>query len=186
MICPFCNDKDSKVIDSRDAAEGTRRRRECFRCGLRYTTYESAQAVSVLVVKNDDRREEFDRDKLWSSMAMACAKRPIQLGAIDKIADDIEAQIVDTGKTEVRAKSIGELVMDKLKRLDWVAYIRFTSVFRDFRDLESFKQEIDSLLDPVEEVSAGNQLSFLEDQSEEINPRRKIRAKKKRTKHGLA
>ncbi len=186
MICPFCNDKDSKVIDSRDAAEGTRRRRECFRCGLRYTTYESAQAVSVLVVKNDGRREEFDRDKLWSSMSMACAKRPIQLGAIDKITDDIEAQIFDIGKTEVRAKSIGELVMERLKRLDWVAYIRFTSVYRDFKDLESFKAEIDSLLDPVEDIKDGNQLSFLEDQSEEFNSRRNIRVKRKRTKHGLA
>tara|TARA_Y100000588_G_scaffold130587_1_gene143126 strand:- start:7378 stop:7731 length:354 start_codon:yes stop_codon:yes gene_type:complete len=117
---------------------------------------------------------------------MACAKRPIQLGAIDKITDDIEAQIFDIGKTEVRAKSIGELVMERLKRLDWVAYIRFTSVYRDFKDLESFKAEIDSLLDPVEDIKDGNQLSFLEDQSEEFNSRRNIRVKRKRTKHGLA
>ena len=186
MLCPFCSHKDSKVIDSRDAADGTRRRRECLRCGLRFTTYEMAQTESLLVVKNDERREGFSADKLRSSMVMACAKRPLPLGAIDKIADEIETQIIEGGRAEVPARLIGEMVMERLKNLDRVAYIRFASVYRDFADLESFKEEIDSLLEPETEAAAANQLSFLEDEALPSAPRRRGRGRPKKPQSGPA
>jgi transcriptional repressor NrdR len=186
MLCPFCSHKDSKVIDSRDAADGTRRRRECLRCGLRFTTYEMAQIESLLVVKNDERREGFSGDKLRTSMVMACAKRPLPLGAIDKISDEIETQIIESGRAEVPARLIGEMVMERLKNLDRVAYIRFASVYRDFADLESFKEEIDSLLEPATEAAAANQLSFLEDEALPSAPRRKGRGRPKKPQSGPA
>ena len=186
MICPFCSHKDSKVIDSRDASDGTRRRRECLRCGLRFTTYESAQTESLLVVKNDERREGFSGEKLRASMAMACAKRPLPLGSIDKIADDIESQIGESGRAEVPARLIGEMVMERLKNLDRIAYIRFASVYRDFRDLESFREEIDSLLDPSVEAVPANQLSFLQEEALPSAPRRRGRGRPKKPQAGPA
>ena len=164
MRCPFCSHDDSKVIDSRDAGEGIRRRRECLRCGLRFTTHEGVQTRALLVVKRDERREEFNRDKLWVSLTKACAKRPLPIGSIDKVVGDIEGRLANLGRAEIPSKVIGELVMGRLRIMDRVAYIRFASVYRDFRDIESFKQEIDALLEPDEAPSEpSNQLSFLDE-----------------------
>ena len=174
MYCPFCNHDDSKVVDSRDSGDGIRRRRECLKCGRRYTTYERVHARGPMVTKRDGRREEFDRDKLWSSLTKACAKRPLPTGTIDKMVDEIEAQVLESGRTEVPARAIGNLVMERLRNLDRVAYIRFASVYRDFRDIETFREEIDALLVPPEPpAEASNQLSFLEDEDVLPSPRRR-------------
>ena len=178
MNCPFCNHDDSKVIDSRDSREGIRRRRECLRCGLRYTTYERVQTRALQVTKSDGRREEFNKDKLWTSLTKACAKRPLPTGTIDKIVQDIEGRLADVGRAEVRSRAIGEMVMDRLRKLDRVAYIRFASVYRAFRDIETFKEEIDALLEPAEApTEPGNQLSFLEDEELVPAPRRRRRGR---------
>ena len=163
MFCPFCNNEDSKVIDSRDSGDSIRRRRECLRCGLRFTTYERVQTRALLVVKRDGRREEFHREKLWASVKSACAKRPLPIGSIDKVIDEIETQLSNAGRAEIHSRSIGELVMDRLKDLDRVAYIRFASVYRDFKDIESFKEEVEALLAPGQPDEENNQLSFLEE-----------------------
>ena len=180
MLCPFCNNSHSKVIDSRDAGDGIRRRRECVRCGLRFTTYERVQTRALMLIKQDGRREEYNRDKLWVSLTKACAKRPLPVGSLEKVVDDIEAQLADVGRAEIPSKVIGGMVMDRLKDLDRVAYIRFASVYRDFRDVESFKQEIDALLEPrTTTVTPANQLSFLEDNTPLAAPRRAGRRPKK-------
>ena len=175
MHCPFCTNDDSKVIDSRDTGESIRRRRECLRCGLRFTTYERVQTRSLLIIKRDGRREEFNRDKLWSSLTTACAKRPLPIGSIEKVIDEIETQLSNLGRAEIPSKTIGEMVMDRLKGLDRVAYIRFASVYRDFRDIESFKEEIEALLEPHGAVVDDNQLTFLEDDDLPATPRRRGR-----------
>ena len=174
MLCPYCTDSDSKVIDSRDAGDGIRRRRECQRCGLRFTTYEYVQTRALQVVKSDERREDFNRDKLWASLTKACAKRPLAIGTIEKVVADIESNLANSGRAEFSSRIIGEMVMERLKDLDRVAYIRFASVYRDFRDIESFKEEIDALLEPSEPVGApSNQLSFLEEETVPSPPRRR-------------
>ena len=150
MRCPYCEHTNSKVIDSRDSGDGIRRRRQCLECERRFTTYEYVQMRTMMVVKRDGRREEFQREKLFASMAKACAKRPLPIGTIEKTLDEIETILSESGRAEVRARAIGELVMDKLRELDRVAYIRFASVYRDFSDIASFKQEIDALLDSEE------------------------------------
>ena len=176
MNCPFCNHNDSKVIDSRDSGDGIRRRRECARCGLRFTTYERVQSRALLVIKRDSRREEFNRDKLWTSLTKACAKRPLPVGSVEKALQEIEAVLSEMGKPEVNSKVIGEMVMDRLKSLDRVAYIRFASVYRDFRDIETFKEEIDALLDPTQSITEpSSQLSFLEDEASPLPTRRRRR-----------
>ncbi len=151
MYCPYCEHTNSKVIDSRDSGDGIRRRRQCLECERRYTTYEYVQMRTMMVVKRDKRREEFQREKLFASLAKACAKRPLPVGTIEKTLDDIEVTLSELGRAEVAARVIGELVMDKLRDLDRVAYIRFASVYRDFSDIESFRQEIDALLDSGEQ-----------------------------------
>jgi transcriptional repressor NrdR len=174
MLCPFCIHGRSKVIDSRDAGDGIRRRRECGRCGLRFTTYEAVQTRALLVIKRDCRREEFNRDKLWASLTKACAKRPLPIGRIEKMVHDIEAQLSELSRAEISSKAVGEMVVERLKNLDRVAYIRYASVYRDFRDIESFKEEIDALLEPPEETGVpSNQLSFLEDEPPLVPPRRR-------------
>ncbi len=147
MRCPHCQHTNSKVIDSRDSGDGIRRRRECLTCQRRFTTYEYIQKRTLTVVKRDKRREEFNREKLFGSMAKACAKRPLPVGAIEKTLDEIEATLAELGRAEVTARSIGELVMDKLRDMDRVAYIRFASVYRDFEDVDSFMHEIQALRD---------------------------------------
>jgi transcriptional repressor NrdR len=170
MFCPFCNHSESKVIDSRDSSDGIRRRRECIRCGLRFTTDERVRTKALMVIKRDGRREDFNRDKLWASLTKACAKRPMPIGSIEKIIEDIEAQLSHLGRAEVPSKIIGELVMDRLRDLDRVAYIRFASVYRDFRDIESFKEEIEALLESrsIENGPSTNQLSFLDDVEKDL------------------
>lgn len=182
MLCPFCNNDDSKVIDSRDSGDGIRRRRECLACSRRFTTYERVQTNSVMVIKRDGRREEFHRDKLRASLSKACAKRPLPTGSIDKVVEAIEAEVVSLGKAEVPSDAIGELVMDRLRDMDRVAYIRFASIYRDFRDIESFKEEIEALLEPRDNGPRVpiNQLSFLDDVEVGAQPARRRRGRPKK------
>ena len=150
MRCPYCECTNTKVVDSRESGATIRRRRECALCGRRFTTYERVQMKSVMVVKRDGRREEFSRDKLWASLTKACAKRPLAVGSLDRIIDDIEANLSELGKAEFDSQAIGEMVMGRLSDLDQVAYIRFASVYLDFNDVQSFKREIDALLETGE------------------------------------
>ncbi len=184
MRCPYCEYANSKVIDSRDSGDGIRRRRECLKCERRFTTYEYVQMRTMMVVKRDGRREEFQREKLFASLAKACAKRPLPVGTIDKTLDEIETTLSESGRAEVRARAIGELVMDKLRELDRVAYIRFASVYRDFSDIESFKQEIDALLDSGEPGNGAHhpdQMSALDDDAATLTGRRR-RPRRRRSK----
>jgi transcriptional repressor NrdR len=174
MLCPYCNHDNSKVIDSRDSGDGIRRRRECLSCDRRYTTIERSQTRTLMVVKQDGRREEFRKDKLLASLNKACVKRPLPVGTITKAADEIEAALVDSGKAEIPSHGLGELVMGRLKGLDRVAYIRYASVYRDFKDIETFKEEVDALLEPVAQRPEPNpQLSFLEDEPPVLPIRRR-------------
>ena len=162
MNCPFCGYRDSKVIDSRDVNDGIRRRRQCLSCGSRFTTYERLQPTSLFVIKKDQRREEFSKDKLLSGIRKACEKRPLPTGAVDKLADDIEAELYHQGKAEIPSAVIGDMVMQRLKTLDYIAYIRFASVYREFADITALKQEIDSLVsDEVKAPRPTSQLPLL-------------------------
>jgi len=153
MNCPYCSHDDSKVIDSRDANEGIRRRRQCLGCDARFTTYERLQPAGFFIIKKDERREEFNRNKLLTGIRKACEKRPLPAGIVEKLVDDIEAELYHIGKTEVPSTVIGDMVMDKLKNLDYIAYIRFASVYREFTDITALKQEIDTLLTDETRVS---------------------------------
>lgn len=144
MNCPYCNCQDSKVIDSRDGNEAIRRRRECLGCSARFTTYERLQTAALMVVKKDGRREEFDRDKLIGGIRKACAKRPVSEETIEQMVDDIESSLRATGKGEIASSVIGDLVMNELRRLDGVAYIRFASVYRDFADIDEVREAADA------------------------------------------
>jgi transcriptional repressor NrdR len=143
--CPYCANNDSKVIDSRDVNDGIRRRRQCLRCGLRFTTYERLLHASLFVIKKDGRREEFNREKLLRGIQIACEKRPLPGGTPAKLADDIESELYQMGKVEIPSGAIGDVVMAKLKNLDHIAYIRFASVYREFQDITTLKEEVDSL-----------------------------------------
>ncbi len=147
MNCPFCGYGDSKVVDSREASDGIRRRRGCLSCGSRFTTYERLQPASLFVVKKDQRREEFNKDKLLAGIRKACEKRPLPTGMVDKLADDIESELYQLGRAEIPSSVIGDMVMARLKKLDYIAYIRFASVYREFADITALKREIDSLVD---------------------------------------
>ncbi len=146
MKCPYCSFEESKVVDSRDTDTGVRRRRECLKCAARFTTYERLQPVTLFVIKKDERREEFNKEKLLAGMRKACEKRPLPAGAVEKVADDIETELFALGKPEVPSSVIGDMVMAQLRKLDSVAYIRFASVYRDFTDITDLKQEVESLL----------------------------------------
>ena len=152
MNCPYCGHQDSRVIDSRDVNDGIRRRRQCLNCGSRFTTYERLQPASLFVTKKDERREEFNQEKLLTGIRKACGKRPLPTGAVDKLAEDIEAELYNMGKTEIPSTVIGDMVMERLKSLDHIAYIRFASVYRDFADITTLKHEIDTLLSDETEV----------------------------------
>jgi transcriptional regulator NrdR len=132
-------------MDSRGSDEVVRRRRKCLTCGARFTTYERIQLHNIFVVKKDGRREEFNRDKLSSGIHKACEKRPLPIGVIDKLIDNIEAELHKASKTEVPSSLIGDLVMEELKKLDYIAYIRFASVYREFTDIGTLKQAVDNL-----------------------------------------
>ncbi len=163
MRCPYCDHDDSRVTDSRDASDGIKRRRECARCGLRFTTVERPFTAAQLVVKRDGRREEFDREKIRSGVLISCAKLPVSSQAIDRLVDEVERQIVTLGKAEVPGTMIGQLVMEGLKALNHVAYVRFASVYRNFTDLESFAQEVEALQrdpDPNTAAALAAQLSL--------------------------
>ena len=148
MICPFCGHGEDKVIDSREASDGTatRRRRECLKCKRRFTTYERIEETPLLVVKRDGRRETFDRKKILGGLVKACEKRPIPLDRIEALAGDVEREITRDFDREVPAEEIGERVMRRLHDLDEVAYVRFASVYRSFKDINQFMKELRELL----------------------------------------
>ena len=145
MNCPYCGYHDSKVIDSRDVNDGIRRRRQCLQCDLRFTTYERLQRASLFVMKKDGRREDFNREKLLRGIRKACEKRPLPSGTVDRLVDDIEAELFQIGRTEIPSAAVGDIVMARLKSLDHIAYIRFASVYREFADITMLKEEVDSL-----------------------------------------
>ena len=153
MRCPYCTNPDSRVTDSRTSDNGVRRRRECTRCGLRFTTYERVQTTALLVAKADGGREEFNRDKLTAGIVKACAKRPVPYRDIEKLVEDIEAEMQRLGHAEIRASVLGEMVMDRLRRMDRVAYVRFASVYRDFQDIESFEEVVKDLKEDAGQLS---------------------------------
>lgn len=141
MLCPYCGNDETKVTDKRDSKDETRRRRECLKCGKRFTTYEKIQEVEIFVVKKDGRREPFSSEKLKTGIIKACEKRPITGEQIEQAVSYIEEKLKQHGP-EVKTSMIGEMVMRKLKQLDKIAYIRFASVYRDFKDIDDFKKEI--------------------------------------------
>jgi len=148
MKCPFCGFSESKVIDSRptDENERIRRRRECLQCGKRFTTYEVVESLPIIVVKRDNSREVFDRQKLFNGLMRACEKRPVPFEALDKVVNDIEAKLQNSLDREVTAQQIGEYAMEALKDIDAIAYVRFASVYRQFTDISSFQETITKLL----------------------------------------
>ena len=149
MKCPYCGCEESKVIDSRPADDGEkiRRRRECTGCAKRFTTYEIIETVPVIVIKKDKSREAFDRNKLFSGLLRACEKRPISIDTLEKIVDKIEAKLQNSLDREVKSTLIGEYAMESLKDVDEVAYVRFASVYRQFRDINTFMNELSKLLE---------------------------------------
>ncbi|MEE1352891.1 MAG: transcriptional regulator NrdR [Acutalibacteraceae bacterium] len=157
MRCPYCGCEDSKVIDSRPTDEGERirRRRECTSCGKRFTTYEVIETVPIIVVKKDNSRETFDRNKLFKGMLRACEKRPVPVTTLEKAVSEIETQLQNSLEKEVSSTKIGELAMDKLKSIDEVAYVRFASVYRQFKDINTFMEELSKLLEENGARSSG-------------------------------
>lgn len=147
MKCPFCSHQESKVIDSRPTEDNTiRRRRECIKCKGRFTTYEKIESSPIMVIKKDDTRQAFDRDKIINGMIKSCEKRPVSREDIENAVDRIEKKIQNTMKKEVSSREIGEMVMEELKNLDEVSYVRFASVYREFKDLQSFVDELEKIL----------------------------------------
>ena len=148
MKCPYCSYEESKVIDSRSADDGERirRRRECLRCGKRFTTHEVIETVPIIVVKRDKSCEVFDRNKLTGGILRACEKRPVSIEQIENMVNDIEAQLQSSLDREITSKQIGELAMDQLKNIDEVSYVRFASVYRQFKDINTFMDELNKLL----------------------------------------
>lgn len=148
MKCPYCGYEESKVTDSRPTDEGERirRRRECVRCGKRFTTYEVIENLPLIVVKKDKSRQTYDRGKLLGGMLRACEKRPVSIETLERVADEIEAELQNSLEREVTSQHIGELTMEKLREIDEVAYVRFASVYRQFRDINTFMDELTKLL----------------------------------------
>ena len=157
MKCVFCGHDDSKVLDSRPVEEGRsiRRRRECLQCGKRFTTYERVEELPLVVVKSDNRRELFDAGKILNGMVKACDKRQIPLSVLENIVNDIERELTNSLEREVTSKHIGELVMDRLRSIDEVAYVRFASVYRNFEDVSTFIEEIRKLQSELRESKGG-------------------------------
>ena len=148
MKCPYGGYNESKVIDSRPADEGAsiRRRRECLSCGKRFTTYETVESLPMVVVKKDGSRQSFDRSKVLGGMIRACEKRPVPLAELEKIAEEIEQDLQNSMEREISTEAIGEKVMDRLRTVDQVAYVRFASVYRQFKDIDTFMAELNKLL----------------------------------------
>lgn len=147
MKCIYCGSEDNKVLDSRnnDELNSIRRRRECLKCGRRFTTYETVETTPILVIKNDGSRQSFDPEKLKNGIIKACEKRPVSIGQIEEIVANIEKTIQNSLVQEIRSSKLGEMVMDALKNLDEVAYVRFASVYRQFKDIESFKKLLENM-----------------------------------------
>ena len=147
MRCFYCGNLESKVVDSRSAEDGTaiRRRRECLNCGKRFTTYEKIESVPIIVIKRDGSRQSFDRDKLQRGILSSCASRPVPLQVIDNLFDEIEAEIHNSLAREVSSEKIGEMVMERLRDIDEVSYVRFASVYKKFKDIETFRKELQKL-----------------------------------------
>ncbi len=149
MKCPYCNKENTRVIDSRPAEDGLsiRRRRECDECGKRFTTYEKIETIPLVVIKKDNTREPYDREKITSGVFRSCHKRPISVAQINELVDEVETAIYNREDKEIPSTVIGEMVMDKLRDLDAVAYVRFASVYREFKDVKTFMDELRSVLD---------------------------------------
>ncbi|MBD9197618.1 MAG: transcriptional regulator NrdR [Clostridiales bacterium] len=148
MKCPYCGHPESKVIDSRPADENAsiRRRRECLSCARRFTTYETVESLPMVVIKKDGSRQSFDRQKMLRGMIRACEKRPVTLAELERIADEIEQELQNSMEREIRTEIIGEKVMERLRKVDQVAYVRFASVYRQFKDIDTFMAELNKLL----------------------------------------
>jgi transcriptional repressor NrdR len=148
MNCPFCGHKEDKVIDSRESKEGdvVRRRRECLGCERRFTTYERSDEIPYMAVKKDGRREKFDRQKVLNGLLKACEKRPVAMAKLAEVVDAVEAKLADNSDREISTTEIGEMLMEHLKNLDKIAYVRFASVYRDFQDVEAFLNELKNLV----------------------------------------
>ena len=148
MKCPYCGYDESKVIESRPTDEGERirRRRECLKCGKRFTTYEVIETVPIIVIKKDKSRESFDRNKLLNGLLRACEKRPVSIDTLERVVDEIEGSLQNSLDREVPSSLIGKYAMEKLKTIDEVAYVRFASVYREFKDIATFKEELDRMM----------------------------------------
>ncbi|WP_122788454.1 transcriptional regulator NrdR [Intestinibacillus sp. Marseille-P6563] len=148
MKCPFCNYQDSKVVDSRPTDEGTsiRRRRECLQCGKRFTTYETVERLPLMLIKRDGTRQPYSRDKLLAGVMKACEKRPVSQQRLEQLVDQVEQKLFGTLESEVSSKTIGEMVMEELREIDEVAYVRFASVYRQFKDINTFMEELNTLI----------------------------------------
>ena len=148
MKCPFCNQDNTRVVDSRPADDNTaiRRRRMCDACGKRFTTYEKVETIPLIVIKKDQNREQFDRSKIEAGVLRACHKRPVSAEQIHRLVDDVETEVFNLEEREIPSSVIGEIVMDKLKDLEAVAYVRFTSVYREFKDVNTFMDELKKIL----------------------------------------
>jgi transcriptional repressor NrdR len=155
MKCPFCGFVNDKVVDSRESkeAESIRRRRECLQCGKRFTTYERIDEIPYMVVKKDGRREKFERQKVLNGLLRACEKRPVSMGKLEQIVNEAEAFVVDSPERERKSSEIGELIMNRLRKLDKVAYVRFASVYLDFKDVQEFMTELKDLLKTKESAA---------------------------------
>ena len=149
MKCPYCSNPDTRVIDSRPAEDGNsiRRRRSCDVCGKRFTTYEKVETIPLIIIKKDNNREQYDRAKIEGGVLRACYKRPVSAADIQKTIDDIETAIFNSEEKEISSSAVGEIVMDKLEKLDPVAYVRFASVYREFKDVNTFMEELKKILD---------------------------------------
>jgi transcriptional repressor NrdR len=148
MTCPFCGHREDRVIDSRESKEGDsiRRRRQCLACKRRFTSYERCDEVPYMVIKKDGRREKFDRQKVLNGVIRACEKRPVSMGMLAELVDEVESALSETPDRELATTRIGELIMDRLRGLDKIAYVRFASVYRDFQDIEEFVSELKTLM----------------------------------------
>ncbi|HSH37000.1 transcriptional regulator NrdR [Schnuerera sp.] len=148
MNCPFCNYYESKVVDSRPTDEGQaiRRRRECLKCSKRFTTYEKIEKIPLIVVKKDGNRQSYDRNKILNGILKACEKRPVPLNLIEETVDEIEKELYNSMEKEITSQHIGEMIMNRLKKIDEVSYVRFASVYRQFKDINTFMEELNKLL----------------------------------------
>jgi transcriptional repressor NrdR len=159
MKCPFCAHLEDKVVDSRESKEGDsiRRRRECLKCERRFTSYERIDEIPYMVIKKDGRRERFDRQKVLAGVMRACEKRPVSMGKMEQIVNQVETFVIDSPERERTSTDVGSVIMEQLKQLDKVAYIRFASVYRDFKDVNEFREELEKLLKTGEAAAAKKQ-----------------------------